>query len=95
MTDLHMRHSNLILSDSTLLLMKQHLGFMTHLIHIDRLCMDIVFPRLQLLAISDDSNHTRLVFYEPMSLADIMDRRNVDRFMEPSFYYTVWNHALR
>lgn len=89
--DLFAHNRNLLLNDTTLALLNNHLGFLVQLKLIDKPCISKVFPKLELLAVTDTRGFTRLTIHKPMSLAGIMERLDVNTYMERSFYGTVWN----
>jgi hypothetical protein len=85
------RNRNLLLNDTTRALLEHHLGFLAHLKLIDKPCLSKVFPKLELLAITDAQGFTQLTLHKPMSLAGIMERLDINTYMERSFYGTMWN----
>jgi hypothetical protein len=89
--DLVAHNRNLLLNDTTRALLEHHLGFLAHLKIIDKPCLSKIFPKLELLAITDAQGFTQLTIHNPMSLAGIMERLDINTYMERSFYGTIWN----
>jgi hypothetical protein len=67
--------------------LNNHLGFLVQLKLIDKPCISKVFPKLELLAVTDTRGFTRLT----MSLAGVMERLDINTYTERSFYGSIWN----